>query len=503
MIRVSLNLAAHKNIDESSDKSSSRLVPNAQEAVHGILNEGAIQSITYGYSMSSNRGFIDKLPDELLQEILLWHNAKRRVTRNVKLMLVCKRWKHLVTSTRRLWSRVELIVGETIISLEKCCRLLEICFTASGNAPLDLTLDLTGVADLHLISGLELFAPNADRRKYGLDGLTGLDFEDAAKTLYQRLVFDLVKSLTAETLEFKTSRLETDGEVVVTYVSHMQRWRYFHLKFGDDISMGEVEQTFSIFRYPAPLLETLELGFPFELTMYGAMNLTLPEKSFPSLRNLTVLTTNAAIDLFQFHQRGAQSLQTLSFDVTPASLLFLSKFSHLLTLTLHIGVDSRGHRQQFSAETKISLPRLNSLVIQDDLRAVNLLHMISAPSLHHLQLGDVHIPYRQGSLPLLNGVRVFEWAAYFGDEDEDEMRRELTFLLSQCHQLVELKTWAASGRPDRSAFDPMKAMVREILEGHPSETLQIVTYLCPDGGSFEDSKISEVVRLPFPIADSV
>ncbi|KAG8813943.1 hypothetical protein FRC17_001369, partial [Serendipita sp. 399] len=323
--------------------------------------------------MSSSYDLINKLPDELLREILLWHNATEHVSVNAKLKLVCKRWNYQVTSTPLLWNSIQLFLGNTVPDLERWCRLVEVCIEASGKAPLDIVLDFAQVPDGDNVMLLKYFAPDLPE---------DADY-DIAFDLYKDLLVDVTALLAAETLEVRKAAEDNGGVEVVTHISHMERWRSFGVEFGDRMLEGDIQAILSVLCHPTPMLETLDIQFEAISTREIGVDFTFPEESFPNLQNLTTFFTNAAIDLSQFLRRG-DALQTLSFEVTPMSFACLPNFSGLHTLHLFLNVDPEGDDREVPSDP-ITLPRLKNLTLPDNCKG-EMISLILAPNLRYLRL---------------------------------------------------------------------------------------------------------------------
>ncbi|KAG8807716.1 hypothetical protein FRC17_004296, partial [Serendipita sp. 399] len=90
---------------------------------------------------------INKLPDELLAEVLKIYMADQHVRRNADLMLVCKRWLSLVALTPLLWNRIEIAPHSSLRNIVNCTRLAAFCTFMSGGAPLDIIVDLSDLWD--------------------------------------------------------------------------------------------------------------------------------------------------------------------------------------------------------------------------------------------------------------------------------------------------------------------------------------------------------------------
>ncbi|KAG8801131.1 hypothetical protein FRC17_006714 [Serendipita sp. 399] len=438
------------------------------------------------HAMSSTRDSINKLPNELLRDIFLQCRTTEGVSTNASFMLVCKRWKHLVNSTPHLWNSFEADLGNTIPSAKRCRRLVEVCISASGRLPLDISVELAGLSFLD------------DHAHFSKDPQE----DNAAQDLFKQLARDLVASLATKALEVRTGDSDKSGEDLSIYVSHMERWRSFQITFHCGIMKQEMEQILSPLRYPTPILKMLDLQFAFTDWLDIGADLSLPEEVFPDLRNLTTLTTNAAINLSEFHQSG-HSLHTISFDVTPESFAYLPSFPNLQVLDLSLDRTPDGGLREPPSDP-ITLPQLTTLTFTTYLED-ELLPLISAPNLRRLRFGGIHVAREPFPKPLsiLNSIHLLEWDFPHSSSEEqgDLIRESLPCLFSQCHQLVEFETWAArstsASSTDPSPPDPMKLMVREALETHPLVHLQKIVFRSPGSSRFEDSKISEVVFLPF------
>ncbi|KAG8795214.1 hypothetical protein FRC17_008167, partial [Serendipita sp. 399] len=175
-------------------------------------------------SASSKHRLIQQLPNELLLYIFMIHNKSEHVRRNAVLMLVCQRWKQLIISTPQLWSRIEIAPHSNMRNLTRCSKLVELCFEASGDRPIDVVLDFTELWNPYLKPELAVGSyivgntayPRIDKVDNELAERIG---DLAADSLWSHLAI-LLKVLTTESLEIRDSY----GFGRRT-VSQMERWR--------------------------------------------------------------------------------------------------------------------------------------------------------------------------------------------------------------------------------------------------------------------------------------
>ncbi|KAG8827589.1 hypothetical protein FRC17_007774 [Serendipita sp. 399] len=398
---------------------------------------------------------MNELPNELLLSIL-----------------EVEHWKALVDSSPRLWSRIHLCPNSSIDNIISCTNVAKVSITKSQNAPLDIILDLSNLWD-------PTYEPQNAVRPYLFDEEEDYEYDD----LMERLGDRSEESLQSQISDLVGAIVGSD-EDSGAHLYHMKRWEHFQLHFSSWMRDGLVSAILIRFCAQTPILKTLAITQDWvssadqsevlKKALYG---------SFPSTPKLTKFSTDMAIDPVRY-LAGHDSVRSIGFHVTPATVDYLPRCWNVHTLHLNLGWPGGVF------QSSILLPNLTTLMLVGYTSSTILL-LIEAPKLQRLRLSGAATRDCPDS-KLFAQIKVLEWDIYLGPNNFDQNRKNLGQVFKQCGQLVEFITWKISENETHGL-----AMVEGVLEEHPMTSLQSVTFLRRYNGDFDSSPIQSIVKGPF------
>ncbi|KAG8812858.1 hypothetical protein FRC17_001791 [Serendipita sp. 399] len=398
---------------------------------------------------SSPHDGINRLPDELLVDILRRHITSEHVRRNASLRSVCRRWKILVDSTAILWSKIRLGPSGLPSSIRACQRLASFCINRSGNCPLDIDLAFSSI-------------------------------DDAADPLE---VLNLVTTL----VDGDDSRNQI-GQVGVK-TAPMCRWRHFRIMIRARWARMIMSIIFMVLAHATPSLEILEIldeSYRSDKGPGSAIALSLPAV-FPHFSNLKSFSTNLVLDVPKFLHRNPAftgiSLRSLSLVANPTTLRQISRYPNLS----HLAIFYTG---PWDTNIFVILPQLTSLTVDGD-QWDSLITAVQAPNLQRLRFSS-NLAQSFPMSSLLLTIRSLEWDVLFEGLDGYHFLYCVFALFKYCPRLQEFTMWA-----EYNSYSPAEfgRLVKSRLNDHPHPSLKSVTLLRPRTGDFDHADVDLVISL--------
>lgn len=223
---------------------------------------------------------IEKLPTELWVDIFEIVVRSRPMHIN-RLMLVCRSWHQIIISTPLLWSTIHIMVPRMTEKITQCARYCALCVERSSNYPLEISieypaLDTTDIRIERLLQSYATdFSAEVHRSMLSKDPPDHWEYTQRRKynPFYKVEIFRCLEPLDVLT-----------GPAY----SVMERWKSFSL-LSHDTSIQDAPFREGIFGGRTPLLEKLELQYPFEYTEHNdafgpfrMLNISLyPLRPFP------------------------------------------------------------------------------------------------------------------------------------------------------------------------------------------------------------------------------
>ncbi|KAG8821716.1 hypothetical protein FRC17_009746 [Serendipita sp. 399] len=390
-------------------------------------------------------------------------------------ILETERWKVLVDSSPRLWSRIHLCPNSSIDNIISCTNVAKVSITKSQNAPLDIILDLSNLWD-------PTIEPQNAVRPYLFDEEGDYGYDD----LMERLGDRSEESLHSQISDLVGAIVGSD-EDSGNPLYHVKRWEYFQLHFSSWMRDGLVSTILMRFCAQTPILKTLTItqGWVSSIDQSEVLKKAL-YGSFPSTPKLTKFSTDMAIDPVGY-LAGHESVRSIGFHVTPATFDYLPRCWNIHTLHLNPGWRASVF------QSSILLPNLTTLMLAG-YKSNTLLPLIEAPNLQRLRISGAATRDCPDS-KLFAQIKVLEWDICLGPTDFDQNRKNLSQVFEQCRQLVEFITLKISENETHGL-----AMVEGVLKEHPMPSLQSITFLrlIRYNGDFDSSPIQSVLKGPFP-----
>lgn len=352
------------------------------ELVPYLLNSLSIQPSSAPKARISNAIAVHRLPEEILCMVFEYylnshHNRIRR------LLLVCKRWHHLVMNSPKLWTRINLQHPERL--LETYSQLsdrqyITACVERSQGLSLDVTLDFGSF-------------PTASKWLQGKIQsciLASIDPDDR----YCEFV-----TYTKNAIFFESPKYEAEVDTALQHISgkdneHMKRWSALHISFNKSSTEEGPEFGWMLFRRltgHTPNLKTLQieglLEYPFPISHPEWLSQILPDLS--SITQLDFTQSS-----FGFLKLPPGTLQHLRFYYH--SLNSLHDIQWSLFSSLHTLIMNYRRRENVTESNQDDPP-----------------FTICLPSLHKLQLGWISPSISIGRVtfdcPLLEEVVMNNW----------------------------------------------------------------------------------------------
>jgi hypothetical protein len=332
---------------------------------------------------------IHKCPVELLCMVfefsLLWDHTRIR-----DLLLVCRRWNHLIMNSPKLWARIQFKVTDVLSpKIHLYSRYLDACMARSQPMLLSVEIDLEEFRTLpdylreEAMASMRLVADEEDWDDVFEWGLSlDCNFSSAKFEVNFEEIWSLLRSLTGEA-----------GR-------HMARWQRLSL-FLPPLDSFLASDVWELFVGVTPHLSQLEIG-GIEY-MFDVLDEPIPV--FPDLSSLRHLVIQDSCDptVLDLCSVNLERLHA-DFDAKLTSIRSLSQFSSLGSLVLK----SFNHNVHPSASFTISLPHVTSLTLIGYWAGLATVHF-SLPNHEILNLESSSFE----ELPILS-PRVIRWKVYFG-----------------------------------------------------------------------------------------
>ncbi|KAG8751022.1 hypothetical protein FRC14_008192 [Serendipita sp. 396] len=416
-----------------------------------------------GVHKTQNSNWINKLPFDILLFIFDLLRNSRSVRDNATLILVCRRWRALISSTPMLWNQIDIAPNTNIQNIVECKRLAKFCIEKSGSSPLDITLDLSRLwSPYEAAESLRPYLCSESEYDDELE-LSDQITEDASAVLLSH-TSSLVDVLIRKTPDDDDDDGDDDGDdsddndndsdnnndysddddstSIQTLddrarpkidIHHMDRWRCIQFIFGERMDSEFINSILSQLRHPAPILEKFVVKSYLGRYWLSGVEFSLYEPclSFPSLKAFATSTTLN----FRLFRCNRETLLSLSLSITPSSFVYLPNFVNLRHLQLILDVPE----WQMSPDiptAMIILPQLETLSLSGR-RSNELAPLIDAPQLQYLILRLLN-PVEYPSAQLFKTIHKLNWAIYFHQRTADMIQRGLSSVLRQCGRLTKL-----------------------------------------------------------------
>ncbi|KAG8834854.1 hypothetical protein FRC17_006786 [Serendipita sp. 399] len=354
-------------------------------------------------------------------------------------------------------------------SLFRWRTMAEFCLERSGEAPLDLELDLTIRDEEEDYSDSDAYRANMTQYARG-------KFVAALPRLFKVLIGE-------QRLEARTPYTMEEEPQTRTAANSVHRWRTFRMKLPKWMENAQVESTLRCFSFEVPSLEVLRISRgPVALPTKSVF----PDSAFSSLSNLKFLETNLPVELDRLRS-SMRFIRTLSIPASPGWFWHLPHFPNLCHLGLLL--DGVSYATDWPTEV-IHLPRLQVLCIHDaDRHSPRITALIQAPKLCRLRIST----YRALSYPpsqIFDCIEILEFDAKSDFFRVEHYETHLLGILTQCQQLRQLAVW-----DDLIIGTPARYIIENVLQRCPLSQLKKVVYLHLNEEGFDAAVVSDVGKI--------